>query len=95
MTGCNAFDRQHNVMKSNLSLSLKRKVYDQCILSVPAYGSETWSLTKDLERKIQSVQRGMMQITLGITWRDKKRASWIRKQTKIEDMGRTRHATNR
>ena len=25
--GCNPFDLQHNVMKSNLTLSLKRKVY--------------------------------------------------------------------
>ena len=49
-------------------------------------GSETWSLKKILERKLQSAQREMERIMLGITWRDRRRASWIREQTKVEDM---------
>ncbi len=72
-------------MNSNLPLSLKRKVYNQCILPVLTYGSETWCLTKELERKLRSAHRGMERRMLGITWRDKKRASWIREQTKVED----------
>ena len=40
-------------MKSNLPLSLKRKVYNKDILTVLTYGSEIWSLTKTLERKLQ------------------------------------------
>ena len=43
------FGRQHSVMKSNLPPSLKRKVYNQCILPLLRYGSETWSLTKTLQ----------------------------------------------
>ena len=84
--GWSAFGKQSSVMKSNLPISLKRKVYNQCILPVLTYGSETWSLTKVLERKLQSAQRGMERIMFGITWRDKKRASWIREQTKVEDI---------
>ncbi len=53
------FGKQNLVMNSNLSLSLKRKVYNQCILPVLTYGAETWRLTKELERKLRSAQRGM------------------------------------
>ena len=36
-------------MKSNLPLSLKRKVYNECILPFLTYISETWSLTKGMK----------------------------------------------
>ena len=72
--GWSAFGRQHNVMKSNLPLSLKRKLYNLCILLLV---SETCSLTKVLERKLQSVQRGMERIMFSITWRYRKITSWL------------------
>ncbi len=81
-----AFGKQNLVMNRNLPLSLKRKVYKQCILPVLTYGSETWRLTRELERKLRSAQRGMERRILDITWRDRKRASWIREQTKVEDI---------
>ncbi len=84
--GWSALGKQNLVMNSKLPLSLKRKVYNQCIIPVLTYGSETWRLTKQLERKLRSAQRGMERRMLGITWRDKKRASWIREQTKVEDI---------
>ncbi len=84
--GWSAFGKQNLVMNSNLPISLKRKVYNQCILPVLKYGSETWRLTKELERKLRSAKRGMERRMLGITWRDRKRALWIRKQTKVEDI---------
>ena len=34
-------------MKSNLPLLVWRQVYNQCILAVQTYGSDTWSLTND------------------------------------------------
>ncbi len=87
--GWSAFGKQNLVMNSNLPLSLKRKVYNHCTLPVLTYGSETWRLTKELERKLRSAQRGMERRMLGITWRDRKRASWIREQTKVEDILKT------
>ncbi len=84
--GWSAFGKQNIVMNSNLPLSLKRKVYNQCILPVLTYGSETWRLTKELERKLRSAQRGMNRRMLGITWRDRKQASGIREETKLEDI---------
>ncbi len=73
-------------MNSNLPLSLKRKVYDRYILPVLTYGSETWHLTKEQERKLRSAQRGMERKLLGITRRERKRATWMREETKVEDI---------
>ncbi len=82
--GWSAFGKQNLAMNSNLPLSLKRKVYNHCILPVLTYGSETWRLTKELEMKLRSEQRGMERRMLGITWRDKKRASWIRNRRRLK-----------
>ncbi len=70
--GWSAFGKQNLVMNRNLPLSLKTKVYNHCILPVLRYWSETWRLTKELERKLKSAQREMERRMLGITWRDKK-----------------------
>ena len=84
--GWSAFGKHGIIMNSNMPLSLKRKVYSQCILPVLTYGSKTWSLTKELERKLRSAQRGMERKMIGVTLRDRTRASWIREQTKVEDI---------
>ncbi len=83
--GWSSFSKQNLVMNDNLPLSLKRKVYNQCNLPALTYGSEIWRLTKKLERKLRSAKRRMERRILGVTWRDKKRALWIREQTKVED----------
>ncbi len=84
--GWSAFGKLNLLMNSNLPLFLNRKVYNQCILPILTYGPESCRLTYDLERKLNSAQRGMERRMLGITWRDRKRASWIREQTKVEDI---------
>ncbi len=69
--GWTASEKHGDIMNSKLPLSLKRKVCNRYILRVLTYGSETWRLTKEQERKSRSAQRG-------ITWRAEKRAAWIR-----------------
>ena len=49
------------------------------------YGSESWKLTKSMENKLRSAQRGIERSMLEISLRDKKRASWIRENTKVRD----------
>ncbi len=69
--GWSAFGKQSFLMNRNLPLSLKRKFCNQCIIPVLTYGSESWRLTKKLERKLRTAQRGMVRRMLGITWREK------------------------
>ncbi len=80
------FCKQGDIMNSYLPLSLKRKVYKQCVVPVLTYDSETWHLTKELEKKQRSAQRGTERKMFGVTWRNRKRATWIREQTKVEDI---------
>ena len=50
------------------------------------YGSETWKPTKTIENKLGSAQRGMERSMLGISLRDRKRASWVREKTKVKNI---------
>ena len=84
--GWKAFGRQSEIMKGSFPICIKRKVYNQCVLPTVIYGSETWKPTKTIENKLRSAQRGMETSILGISLRDKKRSSWIRKNTRVKDI---------
>lgn len=47
----------------------EEKMYNQCILHVLAYGSDTWQRTRKQERKQGSGQRQLEKKTLGVPWR--------------------------
>src|ERR1700744_4222155 len=66
--------------------SLKRKVFDSCVLPVLTYGAETLTLTKVSENKLRVTQRAMERSMLGISLRDKMTNQWIRQQTKVVDV---------
>ena len=76
-------------MKGNLPICLKRKVYNQCILPAISYGSETWTLTSKMERKLAAAQHNMERSILNITYKDRKTNKWIRDQTKVNDIMKT------
>lgn len=84
--GWQAFGRASSIFKSKMPNSLKRRVYNQCIIPTITYGAETWNLTKKLTLKIRSTQRAHERIMLGYKLKDRKRASWIRQQTKLNDL---------
>ena len=41
----------------HLSLSLKRKVFNQCVLLAMTYGCQTWSLTKALLKNLKQTSK--------------------------------------
>ena len=84
-----SFGRLHFIFKSKLSICLKRKVYNQCVLPVMMYGCETWTLNAQTTQRLRVTQRAMERCMLGITRRDRKRNEWIRAQTKVEDVIKT------
>jgi hypothetical protein len=82
-----AFNKLNSIMcKRNVPMALKRKAFNECILPVLTYGSETWSLNNTQLHKLVITQRKMERIMVGVTLRDRKRASWIREQTKVIDI---------
>ena len=52
-----------NRPKSNIPNSLKKKLYNECVL--PAM---TWTLTKALERRLAAAQRNMETAMIGVSW---------------------------
>lgn len=80
-----AFGRLRHVFKSDIPMCLKRKVFDQCVLPVLTYGSETLTLTQKTVNKIRITQRAMERSMLGVTLRDKIRNEELRRKTKITD----------
>ena len=56
------------------------------MLPVMTYGTETWSLTMGLIRKLKVTQRAMERAMLGISLRDRIRNDEIRRRTKVVDI---------
>ena len=84
--GWAAFGKLRNVFSSDIPQCLKSKVFDQCVLPVMTYGTETWSLTIGLMNKLKVAQRAMERAMLGVSLRDRIRNEEIRKRTKVTDI---------
>ncbi|CAH2234707.1 jg4693 [Pararge aegeria aegeria] len=65
---------------------LKTKVFEQCVLSVMTYGSETWSLTMGLIIRQLVTQRVMERAMLGVSLRDQIKNVEIRRRTRVTDI---------
>ena len=70
--GWAALDKLRYIMKSNLPLCLKKKVFNQCILPIMTYGAEAWTLSKSMENKLAIIQRVMERAMIGISRIDKR-----------------------
>lgn len=81
-----AFGKLRLIFKSKMNNSLKRKVFDTCVLPVLTYGAETLTLTKASENKLRVAQRAMERSMIGITLRDRMTNEWLRQQTKVTDV---------
>lgn len=78
------------IMKSKeMSVNIKRKLYNTCILPVLTYGCQTWALTKEHYRKLEVCQRSMERSMLNKKKLDKIRNTTIRKITKLENISYT------
>eukprot|EP00794_Sanderia_malayensis_P008022 gene8022-8881_t len=82
-----AFYKHKDVfLEKSIPICLKRKIFDQCVLPSMTYSSETWTLTKKMEHKLQTTQRSMERMMTGYSRRDRKTNVWIREQSKVKDV---------
>ncbi|KAL0852521.1 hypothetical protein ABMA27_017001 [Loxostege sticticalis] len=86
--GWAAFGKLRDIFSSKIPQCLKTKVFDQCVLPVMTYGTETWSLTMGIIRKLKVTQRAMERAMLGVSLRDRIRNEEIRRRTKVTDIAR-------
>ena len=76
--GWGAFGQYREILKSKMPLSLKRKVYNQCIQAAMTYGCQTWAVTKRMQDRLKTTQRSMERAMIGITRRDHRTIEWVR-----------------
>jgi hypothetical protein len=75
------------IMKSKeLSMNIKRKTFNSCILPCLTYGCETWSLTDQNREKLARCQRAMERSMTGVKLSDKIRKEAVRMKTKVTDI---------
>ncbi|CAG4968657.1 unnamed protein product [Parnassius apollo] len=84
--GWAAFGKLRHIFSSGIPQSLKTKVYNQCVLPVMTYGSETWSFTAGRMRTLKVAQRAMERAMLGVSLRDRLRNEDIRSKTRVTDI---------
>jgi len=66
---CNCMQMlDRHTWRSMISLSTKLWLYCVYILLVFLYGAETWSITKAIEKRIDSFDQWYLQRVLNITW---------------------------
>ena len=65
----------------HLPMSLKRKVFNHCVLPAIAYGCQTWSLTKTFVKKLETSQRAMERRMLNVNRGNRIRNTTIRQRT--------------
>lgn len=80
-----AFGKLGYVLRSEIPICLKRKIYDHCILPVLTYGAETLTLTKASCNRIRVTQRRMERAMLGLSWRDRVPNESLRRRTGVVD----------
>ena len=81
----NFFKYKQFFASKSVAMSLKRKLFNQCVLPSMLYGAETWALTKKSEEKLAVAQRRMERFMTGISLRDRKTNEWLRGVTKVDD----------
>ena len=66
-TACNAL---HKIWSSNLSRDFKLKIFNAAIEPILLYGSETWTLSKRLERRLAGIYTRLLMIVQNLSWKN-------------------------
>ena len=91
-----AIDKLSIIWKSNLTDKMKRSFFQAAVVSILLYGCTTWTLTKRLERKLESYYTRMLRVILNKSWRQHPTRHQLYGHlppiTKTIQVRRTRHA---
>ena len=66
-------------------MSLRRQVFDKCVLLSMTYGCQTWSLTKAMGQTLRTAPRAMERKMLKLKIKDKVPYTEIRKRTRVQE----------
>ena len=72
------------IMKDRIiDLEVKKIVFNSILIPTLTYGSETWSVTTNEERRIEVAEMKVLRSMLGKTRRDRVRNDWIRERVGV------------
>ena len=84
------------IWKSDLTDKMKRSFFQAAVASILLYGCTTWTLTKQLEKKLDGNYRRMLRAILNVSWRQHPTRHQLYGHlppiTKTIQVRRTRHA---
>ena len=93
---CTAIDRLTIIWKSYLTDKMKSSFFQATVVSILLYGCTTWTLTKQLEKKLDSNYTRMLRAILNKSWRQHPTRHQLYGHlppvTKTIQVRRTRHA---
>ena len=69
-----------------LPISLKKQLFDQCIIPVLSYGADTWTTTIKMKKKLRVTERAMERIMIGVTRKDRVTNQNLRLKTNVRDI---------
>ena len=85
--GWSVFGKHREIFPDgHLPMSLKRKIFNQCVLPAMTFGCQTWSLGKALVKKLEISQRSMERRMLNVKLKDRIRNTTIRQRTRVTDI---------
>ena len=91
-----AIDNLSIIWKSNLTDKMKRSFFQAAVMSILLYGCTTWTLTKQLEKKLDGNYTRMLRAILNKSWRQHLTKHQLYGHlppiTKTIEVRRTRHA---
>ncbi|GBP17304.1 Putative uncharacterized transposon-derived protein F52C9.6 [Eumeta japonica] len=73
------------ILKSDMTIRMKAKVMNTCLLPSLTYACQTWKFTRTVKNKITSCQRSMERSILKIIKIQKIRHTDVRQKTKVID----------
>jgi hypothetical protein len=60
------------IWKSKISFPTKIKLFRSLVMSILLYGYESWAITPETTRRVQSFETKCFRRVLGISWRNKR-----------------------
>ena len=65
------------IWSSNLRQDLKKRLFIATVESILLYGSETWTITKSLSKRIDGCYTRMLRMALNINWREHRTNGYV------------------
>ena len=87
-----AIDRLSVIWKSDLTDKMKRSFFQAAVVLILLYGCTTWTLTKQMEKKLDGNYTRMLRAILNKSWRQHPTKQQLPPITKTIKVRRTRHA---